>query len=134
MPTAPRRPIITVIINGQDYRLSADDPASVGHLPKAERTELLRLLEAIKQEHTRSQKAVLSALTATTQTSTKTTQEQVSAGLAQTGRLGRGDADALMAQLIQEEARNQKPGLSKRGIYKFVGISTLVIFLLVIIF
>jgi len=130
----PQRPTITVIINGKDYRLSADDPATLKHLPQAERTELLQLLEALKHERVRSPKAMQHALRTKPSAAAKTAQDQASAGLAQTGRLGHGDADALMARLIQEETLKRKPGLSKRGIYKFVGISALVIFLLVMIF
>jgi len=130
----PQHPTITIIIRGKDYRLSADNPATFNHLPKAERTELLHLLEAIKQERARSQKAVQNALQTKPPAAAKTAQDQASAGLAQAGRLGHGDADALMARLIQEETLKRKPGLSKRGIYKFVGISALLIFLLVLIF
>jgi len=129
----PQRPTITVIIKGKDYCLNADNPATFNHLPKAERTELLYLLEAIKQERVRSPKAMQHALQ-TKPPAAKTAQDQASAGLAQAGRLGHGDADALMARLIQEESLKRKPGLSKRGIYKFVGISALLIFLLVMIF
>ena len=36
-------------------------------------------------------------------------------------RLGSGDVDSLVAQLIMEEKSKQKPGLTKQTIYKWVG-------------
>lgn len=139
MPAPSPKAKITVIINGKDYQLSADNPEAVSQLPKAERNELLRLLNAIQQQQSRSQQTQEHALRAVTARPSKaprlhSAQEQASLGLKQAGKLGRGDADALMARLIQEESRDRKPGLSKQGIYKFVGISALAVFLLVIIF
>lgn len=130
---ASQHPTITVIINGKDYRLNADNPAALSQLPTADGAELLHLLEALKRERQRASKAVQDALQKKPQIKAKTPQEQARSSLAKTDRLGRGDADALMAQLVAEEARNRKPGLSPQGVYKFVGGSALLVILLLLI-
>jgi hypothetical protein len=48
-------------------------------------------------------------------------------------RLGSGDIDALMARLVLEEKRSRKPAVTKRGIYKAIGVFVVLVVLLVFI-
>ena len=85
-------------------------------MPGEDRQQLIALLEAIKREETPAQ---ASATPAAAYTQPPADQQL--------------DPDALMAQLALEDKLNQKPGLTKQSLYKWVsGISVSIIILILI--
>lgn len=133
-------PRITFIVNNNTYSLRASDSTAIGDIPSADRKPLIALLDAIRQQESRSQSVVQDALDRSRNLS-QLSPAQSSATSARVGhptpkpeRLGSGDADALMAKLILEEKSNKKPGLTKHGIYKITAGFAIAVFLLVLIF
>lgn len=124
--------VITCVINGNAYKLCAADSASIKKVSSADRQLLISVLEAVQKHEQASHAAVAKAVSSASVNLTGV----AAAGRSQAkpGRLGGGDVDALMARLVEEEKRKQKPGLTKKSVYKFVGGMTLLIFLLVLIF
>lgn len=128
---------ITFIINAKVYKLSATDVLAISKIPSSDRCQLINLLESVKKY---DQKLKLESqnrayeITALTQV----TEKQVKTGAVstqnKTARLGKGDVNKLMANLIMQEKKNQKPPLNKLTIYKWFGIIAFIIFLLVLIF
>lgn len=141
--------MITMVLNGNTYRLNANDRESIGKLSKEDKQQLLALLEAIKQEEKLSEAAVQQALNKA-KLSTSNSASILCAAPNSTGqanmdglakdnsanggtispqgtdspqgkpeRLGAGDVDALMSRLILEEKQNQKPGMTSATIYKW---------------
>ena len=125
---------ITFVINGATYRVSADDSSAIRNIPEADRKELIALLEAVQVQDGVSRAAVQSAA-ARAAASTNSGQSQQTGDPGQqipkAERLGSGDVDALMAKLIMEEKRDRKPGLTKQGVYKVVGVFAAIVLLLV---
>lgn len=130
---------ITFVINNNSYSLDATDASAIRKIPEQDRRELISLLEAVKLEDAnalaRTQqadaraKALLDGTGKNSAPTNNSTQQSPSPE-----RLGRGDADALMARLAMEEKINRKPGLTKQGLYKFVIALFVAIILLVAIF
>ncbi len=131
-------PTITVTINGSIFELNVADSDAIGRVPPAERQQLLELLEAIKQQnatvandispgHSDLDEGLVSNIR---YDSNSVMGEQNSST---PERLGTGDADLLMARLIMEERANQKPGLTQRSMYKFIGGMAIVIILLLLL-
>lgn len=153
-------PTITLTLNSRSYHLSASNAQSLRAIPKADRQQLIALLEAIAQQDLLDRQATPlpadsrvnsaasqpSAPPAThlsarpdVQPGSQASHNKAKPSNRATGqpteeRLGRGDADELMARLILEEKRQQKPGLSPKGLYKFIGAATLLIIILVLVF
>ncbi len=130
----------TFILNGNTYRLLPTDSDAIRQIPKADRQQLIELLEAIQQQDRLSQAAVQQAATKTSQTAAITTAKTnpASATTATTPtqqtppeRLGEGDIDDLMTRLIMEEKGNKKPQLTPQTIYLWAGgILAVIIFLI----
>ena len=120
---------ITIIIDGSTYSLNPTDKTSIKSLPIGDRQQLITLLEAIqlfeKQRHATTREAEGKANVAAALANTKLEGKEP---------LGSGDVDQLMARLVLEEKNNRKPGLTRQGLYKWMGISVVVIVLLVLIF
>ncbi len=127
---------ITFVINGATYRVSAGDSDAIRNIPEADRTELIALLEAVRIQDGISKEAVQSAATRPAG-SVKRSQAELAGHSGQhipkVERLGGGDVDALMARLVMEEKREQKPGLTKQGIYKAVGVFAVIVLLVVVV-
>ena len=121
---------IIFIVNGTRYTLSASDVSAINRIAEPDRAALIALLEAIRAHEGHSTKTIDAALAPEPVKIAPQSNTQIP----KAERLGRGDVDALMAKLAMEEKRNQKPGLTKRGIYTSVGIFAVVVFMLVIIF
>ena len=107
-------------------------------IPKTDRQQLMTLLEAVKHQEILSlaavQKAVDSArLPSRSALKADEAGSPVNYSNTKPERLGSGDVDALMARLIQEEKRNQKPGLTQWSIYKVVAGLAAVLILIVLI-
>tara|TARA_R110002110_G_scaffold415765_3_gene655332 strand:+ start:101179 stop:101565 length:387 start_codon:yes stop_codon:yes gene_type:complete len=124
---------ITFVINGNTYQLRADDPASLGKLAGADRDQLLDVLEAIRQQEQRAQ-AAAAQRAATAQTQGSTVDYAAQHATPKPERVGRGDVDALMARLAMEEKQTRSSGITRQGLYKFVGWTAAIIVLLVMIF
>lgn len=131
--------IITVVISGNTYSLSANDLASIGKIPSSDRQQLIALLEAVKQQEglaaasakqaVDEEKASLYAATTDALAGSAVDHQDV-----KPERLGSGDVDALMARLIQEERNSQKPGLTKQAMYKIIfGFAAVVILLILVL-
>ena len=112
------QPAITVIINNNSYSLSANNLEAIRRIPTADRQHLIALLELVKQQQSATQSPPVRPIT------TESSRSE---------RLGSGDVDSLMAQLIMEEKSQQKPGLTKQTIYKWVGGVAVVIIILVLV-
>ena len=106
---------ITFVISGRTYRLDPGMGDAIKAMPAEDRGQLLRLLEAVREQERLSRAAVDAAAAS------------VLAGGGTTGvgaspkpeRLGSGDVDALMARLVMEERRNRKPPISRGSLYKW---------------
>ena len=112
--------MITLIINNNTYRIDPADMDTVSTIAAPDKQQLIDLLSAIKlcdQQVKIKTKAAAS----------------VDSPTPKPERLRPGDADALMARLAMEEASQQKTGLTKGSIYKFVGGLAVLIILLIII-
>ena len=133
------RPTFTFILNGNTYKLSVDDRESIRKIPSTVRQQLVELLEFVKREEHRTQQAVQKAVDnvkTSSSIATKINNVENSSVSKQSRpeRLGSGDVDALMARLILEEKQNQKPGLTKQTLYKWLAGFVVVVILLIFIF
>lgn len=119
---------ITVVINGNAYKLRPGDTAAAGAIPTAERQQLIALLGSLREVESESH----TVAQAGRQVSAQYTQQPVSQ--IKPERLGAGDADALMARLVMEENRNKKSVPTRQSLYKWVAVCTVVIIVLVAVF
>jgi hypothetical protein len=126
------QPAITVIINNNTYSLSTNNVEAIRRIPGAERQQLIALLEVVKQQERAAQSSVRQA-TPETSSTVYHAGNPINHQTMRPERLGSGDVDSLMAQLIMEEKSKQKPGLTKQTIYKWVGALAIVIILLVLV-
>lgn len=100
-------------------------------MPNADRQQLITLLEALKHQEGATQTPARPAPAEPTHTAynpSKPTNPQT----VRPERLSGADVDTLMAQLIMEERSNQKPGLTKQTIYKWIAGVTVVVILLIV--
>ncbi len=127
---------ITFIINNTTYSLHANDSAAIRQMPKADRQQLIDLLDAVKQQDRLAQIAVQSAASTAKQATQTTTNaiDSIANQTVKSERLSSGDIDDLMTRLAQEEKRNKKPEMTKQTIYKWVaGIAITIMVLILII-
>jgi len=116
---------ITVVINGNAYKLRPGDAGAAGAIPASERQQLIALLGTLKDAAGESpvigqdSGPVSAALT------------PQSVGQIKPERLGAGDADALMARLVMEENRNKKSVPTRQSLYKWLAIGAVVLIVLV---
>ena len=125
---------ITIVINGNTYRLSASDSTSIRNMPAADRQHLLALLEEVKRQDGLSRAAVEEALHKVgvpAMPATRGTGDGVAA--MPQGDLGKGDVDALMARLVMEDKNSRKPQLTRQSLYKVVGAFLVLVFFLVLV-
>lgn len=118
---------ITFIINGTTYRLSAGDSSAIRSMLESDRAELVALLEAVRVQDAVSKNAIDAA------TARMAAPMDRAQHIPKAERLGNGDVDALMARLVLEEKGSQKPGLTKRGVYKGVAIFAAIVFIVIVI-
>ncbi len=129
---------ITFIINGKTYSLCASDIETIRKIPDADRQQLITLLGAVKQYDRLVQADVQQVADKVKIFSQAATNAPEAGNMLdhhniEPERLGSGDADDLMARLILEEKRKQKPGLTKQTIYKFIGGVAVIVIILVLI-
>lgn len=130
---------ITFVMNGKTYRISADKPEAIRHIPRADREQLIQLLEEVKLQDQLAAHAVGQVAAKAMPPAAKIPAASNVVSAAQPVQpkpepLGAGDVDDLMARLIMEENRNKKPGLSAQAIYMWAAGILAVIFLLVVLF
>lgn len=125
---------ITFVINGNTYSISANDPKAISSIKAPDKKALLTLLESLKQqqaviEQRANQQLAQAAIASSAGISTIKPNATVLSNKPQKAeRLGRGDADALMAKLIMEERAKQKSIPNQSSFYKWIfGISAAII-------
>lgn len=118
---------ITVIIAGNTYRLAAFDNESILAMPSEDRHALLELLESVKkQEALQQRKSSAPSIKASSHS-------PINPQDVNPKDMGKGDLDALAAQLIMKEKSSQKPPMNKRDLYKWFGGFTMIVIFLVLI-
>ncbi|MGI1679448.1 MAG: hypothetical protein K6L75_11985 [Cellvibrionaceae bacterium] len=133
---------ITFIVNGNTYSLRVSDTEAIQKMQPLDRQELIALLNVVKHQDALALAAVEQRINKARASQQSTVQTPASAKTASKGqmlgeearRLGGGDVDNIMAKLILEEKRGQKPLPTKNTLYKWIGISLVVIVLLFLIF
>jgi len=128
---------ITVIINAKVYKLCADDVLAISKISSSDRYQLIKLLESIEKHDQRLKRESHNEsynITTLSQVAEKQVKKAVVSSYNKTDRLGKGDVNELMANLIMQEQQKKEPPLNKFTIYKWFGITAFVIFLLVLIF
>ncbi len=131
-PGGMEQAAITFIVNGKTFSVRAGDAAALGAIPRAERQQLVALLEALKQQDDRAA-ALAQAAMERARTLSRAPQALVAASTPRPERLGSGDVDALMARLVLEENRNRKPGPTRQDLYKWLlGFAAIVVVLVLI--
>lgn len=133
-------PTITVVVNGNAYKLSASDIASLTAVKPGDRQALLVLLEALKHCDKAAGQAVEQAVAVARRAqplvgappsisiSTETAEPL------KAGRMGSGDVDALMARLIAEDRQSRQSQSKPFSLIKAIAVMTTIIALLVILF
>lgn len=122
---------ITVVIAGNTYTLRVDDPKSLRDIPANDRDQLILVLEALKAQREKSERLAQDALTRNIGKRTAvSTAIDANQSTQPTGRLGKGDVDAIITRLIAEEKQQRKPGLKPATIYKLAAAIIVVIVLL----
>jgi hypothetical protein len=128
--------MITLIINSNTYRIDPADMDTVITIAAPDKLQLIDLLSAINQHDQQIKIKAQVLLKQAGQVSTINKNKAAASVDSPTPKLERlrpGDADALIARLAMEEANQQKTGLTKDSIYKFVGGLAVLIILLIII-
>lgn len=132
-------PTITVVVNGNAYKLSATDRVGLAAVKPSDRQALLTLLEALKQCDQAASQAVEQAVAAArrsqaTGPSSHVAAKSVPAEPLTGERMGSGDVDALMARLIAEDQQSRQSKSKPQTLIKAVAVLAAIIVLLVIIF
>lgn len=134
---------VTFFLNGNTYHLSATDTQAIKTISKGDRQQLLEILEAIKAVSVVSQSAISHGLQAD-----KPQLRQGNAGLSSASSIDSqvsqkvdgfntektSNVDALMAQLMVEDRTQRGEGLTKKGVYTFIGVFTAVVIILILVF
>lgn len=119
---------ITVIIAGNTYRLAAFDNDSISAMPNEDRQALLELLESVKEQEALKQPKSKAAPIKSND------HMPIDPKGINPKDMGKGDLDALAAQLIMKEKSSQKAPVTKRDLYKWIGgFAVIVIFLVLIL-
>jgi hypothetical protein len=134
-------PGITFIINGNTYSLRATDLDSIDKIEKVDRQDIIALLEVIKRQEQISSVAVQRTaddLKARTQTASSVSNQgdgisPIAEKDIEVDRLSGSQVDDLMARLIMEEKKQTKPGLTRSGVYKFVGGSAIIVIIFILV-
>lgn len=138
-----KQPNVTFFLNDNTYHLSATDTEAIKAIPKEDRQQLLEMLEAIKAVSVESQPVVSHSLQASKPQLRKGSAAIPSALLAgsqasqETGRSNTeqvSNADALMARLVAEDRIQRGEGLTKKGVYTFIGAFTAIVIILILVF
>ena len=120
---------ITFIVNGNSYHISASEPETLTTIDPTDRKALITLLEAVKHQQDASEQRADQILM---QTAVPISDNPAAA--IKPERLGRGDAEAVMARLILEEKAKQKKAPSQRSFYKWIIGFTALVILAILVF
>lgn len=121
---------ITFIVNGNTHCLDAGDTQALRKIPSADRQQLMVLLNAVKTAGAIPQSTTQNLQTAARPNMAK----HASAKSFQSSHKVTPSADELMARLIVEDRSARGEGLTKKGVYIFIGVFTTAVILLVVIF
>ena len=128
---------MTLVVNGNAYKLSATDPDSLKAITPNDRKALLALLEALKRSDQAAGRALEQAVAVAHQAQAASPTGAAPAQNAEpvkAERMGSGDVDALMARLIAEDQQSRKPVPNQRSVMKGFAVIAVVVLLMVIIF
>ena len=131
-------PTMTLVVNGNAYKLSATNTASLTAVSPGDRQALLAVLEALKRCDQAAEQTVEQAVAIARRAQPESTPghadqaEPIDA--LKVERMGSGDVDALMARLIAEDQQSRKSQTKSRSLIKAVAALLAVIVLLVMIF
>ena len=135
---------VTCIVNGKTYRLCVDDTKGMRTMSSVDRQQLIDVLEVLKKQQPPVKPVVQHVVQHTEQHAEQHTVQDSVQNVTQQGAgevkprsnypTHVGDANALAAQLLQEEKNKQKPPLTKRTIYKWIGGLTIVALVLIGVF
>ena len=120
---------ITIIIAGNTYNFAKQDGKGVLAMPSEDRRVLLELLESVKE---READVLMGEKRSSTPLKSRN-DTQLNPEKVNYKDMGKGDLDALAAQLIMKEKNGQKPPVTKRDVYKWVGGFAVIVFLLALI-
>lgn len=120
---------ITLIINGNTYTLRIDDTHALREIPSADRQQLMALLNAVKMAGALPPKpSQLSSVNMQT--------APISPMLNQPAQNPQPksavNAEQLMAKLMLEDRDSRGEGLTKKGVYWFIGIFTAIVITLIL--
>lgn len=129
---------MTLVVNGNAYKLSATNTASLTAVSPSDRQALLALLEALKRCDQAAGKTVEQAVAVAHRAQPVSTASHIhqaeSVDSLKVERMGSGDVDALMARLIAEDQQNRKSQTKPRSLIKAAAVLLAVVVLLVMIF
>ena len=123
--------IVFVTAEGKPHTLRSDQPESMAALSAAERTQLIALLEAVKatprgHDSTTLQDTAELASRPVLRTSPAATAPKPE-------RLGSGDVDARVSQLMAQERQNHQPQVTVQTMYKWVAVAAAIGIVLILI-
>jgi len=129
--------LISIVVNGNSYRLEPGDSVGIDAIDATDRQRLMELLVAIKQQQEQRDAIVQRRLQ-----QTRSAKPAVGPAIAKGAVIDRGadqramsaaEVDALMAQLVIEEKKNTKPGLTRKRLYQWIVYSVIAIIVLIVI-
>lgn len=136
--------MITFIIDNKVYKLSADDLRAINEISDDHKEKLITLLSAVKKSHQSSLSSIPSAdekiipIHGNPSSGLSASSDHLASSslgsIKGKERLSESDTNELVARLIMQEKQQQKPGLSKKSIYKVFGFFVICIVLLILIF
>jgi hypothetical protein len=130
---------IVCIVNGNTFVLNPNNPSSLQQIPEMEKTQLIRLLEALKQQASSvaQPEYPYSVATGAPETPIPETTQAAFSPATNPGMKGRKLSEAeighLMAQLAMEERGRDRQPVTRRGLYIFLAIMTVAIMMLFLI-
>ena len=101
-------------------------------MPAEDRGQLIRLLEALREQEHLSRAAVDAAAAKLRATAAGGGAPGAVRPSPKPERLGSGDVDALMARLVMEERLSRKPPISRGSLYKWSGVCLGIVLLLML--
>lgn len=123
--------IVFITVEGTPHTLRLDQPESMAALSDGERAQLIALLEAVKaapQGHATSTSEASAA-----PVSMPERQPSLAASVSIPERLGSGDLDARVSQLMAQERENHQPQITVQTMYKWVAVAAAIGIVLILI-
>lgn len=122
--------IVFVTAEGKPHTLRLDQPETLSALPVAERNQLIALLEAVK---TAPQASDAPPVRVSTAPVIATGGPATAPATPQPERLGSGDVDARVSQLMAQERQNYQPQVTVQTMYKWVAVVAAIGIILILV-